>query len=274
MNLLLNYNYSLYPYTAASYLEMAALKLKEIKLFHTDTIGERKPDLIINIMPFDDLVSAPGVPSCYWEIDCHLLQGCKNYYYDKVDRVYIAQKAFLDLYPKEKTSYLPLGCDPEKHCRRPSESRKWDIGFIGNDNYPLRHQLLEVLNTNFKLLWTNSPPGDPYARLLSQCDLTFNRSLDRDVNMRFFEAIASGRMLLTDYLPAQDEIAINGKHYISYSGARDLVKKVSYYLKNYDERERIALAGEKHIIENHTYKHRLLKILKDFNFNGIVKNNL
>jgi spore maturation protein CgeB len=184
-----------------------------------------------------------------------------------VDRVYIAQKPFLEFYPKEKTSYLPLACDPEKHCRRLSESRFYDIGFIGNDTYPPRRQLLEVLNVGFNLLWTTAPPGDPYARLLSQCDLTFNRSLDRDVNMRFFEAIASGRMLLTDYLPAQDEIAVNGVHYVSYSGARDLVQKASYYLANNDERERIALAGARHMVENHTYTHRLLKIFNDFDFN-------
>lgn len=269
MNLLLNYDYKLYPFTAASYIEMAALKLNYVRVFHTDTLGDRIPDLIINIMPFEELISAPGIPSCYWEIDCHLLQGCKNYYYDKVSRVYIAQKPYLEFYPKEKTSYLPLGCDPEKHCRRLSESRKYDIGFIGNDVYPIRHQLLEVLNVNFNLLWTNSPPGDPYARLLSQCDLTFNRSLDKDINMRFFEAIASGRMLITDYLPEQDEIAVDGVHYVSYKGARDLVEKVKYYLANNDERERIALVGSRHMIENHTYGHRLLKILADFGFDRI-----
>jgi len=40
---------------------------------------------------------------------------------------------------------------------------------------------------------------------------------------------------------------------------------MNYYLKNEEERNLIAKTGHEHFLKNHTYKNRLLKILKDFN---------
>lgn len=264
MKLLLNYDYSLYPYTTASYFEMAVKKISGIEVLHVEDALTKKPDLIINIMPFYALFTLEGVPSCYYEIDCHMIQGLKTEFYDPVDRVYIAQKPFLNLYPAGKTFYLPLAADPQSHCINGDIPSVYDIGFIGNESYPPRRTLLEQLDTKYKVLRANSEPGRPYADLLSSCFLTFNRSLDRDVNMRFFEAQMSGRMLLSDYLPDQDEIAKDGVHYVVYKDWRDLDQKVRYYLDHKDEREKIAFAGALNIARHHTYRHRLLSILKDF----------
>ncbi len=264
MKLLLNYDYSLYPYTTASYFEMAAKRIEGIELLHTEDIKKTKPDFILNILPFDDLVTCPGVPSAYYEIDCHMICGTKNYFYDRVDKVYIAQKPFLNHYPKDKTFYLPLAADTQSHCRNESRDLVYDIGFIGNDSYPRRRTLLEQLETKYKVLRVNSPPGRPYADLLSSCRMTFNCSMNKDMHMRFFEAQMSGRMLLSDYLPAQDEIAKNGVHYIAYRDWKDLDDSIAYYLFYDKKRECIAREGALNIARHHTYGHRLLPILKDF----------
>ncbi len=266
MKLLLNYDYSQYPYTTASYFEMEAQKIEGIEVLHFDVKSHVKPDLILNIMPFPDLIGMPGVPAAYYEIDCHLIRGKNNELYDAMDRVYIAQKPFLELYPKGKTFYLPLGADMESHCLNEKIKPVYDIGFIGNDTYPKRRTLLEQLETKYKVLRTNSKPGRPFADLLSSCRLTFNCAMDRDINMRFFEAMACGRMLLSDYLPDQDELATNGVHYVAYKDWADLDKKVEYYLSHYKERETIAREGALNIARHHTYRHRLLKILDDFGY--------
>jgi spore maturation protein CgeB len=117
--------------------------------------------------------------------------------------------------------------------------------------------LVEMLKQNFKVLTGNEKPGAPYARKLNQCKLTFNCAMLDDVNMRFFEAISCGRMLLTDYLPAQDEFATEGKHYVSYKDGKDLIEKVRYYLMKYKERESIAKEGMEHIQKYHGYNNRL-----------------
>ena len=267
MKLLLNYDYNSYPYTTASYIEMAAKRKENIEVYHWGNFKIPKPDLIINVQPFDSLAAISDVPTCYWEIDNHMVRGQDTNYYDVVDRVYIAQSAFMDLYPKDKTSYLPLACDPISHCSNPKAKKIYDIGFLGNDTYPARRLLLEQLETKYKVLRSTSEAGRPYADLLSQCRLTFNRSMIQDINMRFFEAIASGSMLLTDYLPGQEEFAIDGKHYVTYKDWPDLDKKVEYYLKHPVERHQIETAGAFEIMKKHTYRDRLEKILADFGFN-------
>jgi hypothetical protein len=266
--ILLNYDYGLYPFTTASYLEMAGKRMDGLKVFRLGEIDPDDVDLIINVMPFNRLVVSPKVPSCYWEIDCHLIQGRNTDIYSMVDRVYIAQSPFLPLYPEKKTKYLPLACDPLVHHRIYGVKEKYDIGFIGNDSYPKRRRLLDQLETKYKVLRTQTPPGIPYSRALSQCRLSFNCSLNNDVNMRFFESLAIGRLLLTDYLPAQDEFAKRGVHYDTYEDWPDLDRKVSWYLEHPKEREKMATWGAIYTLRHHTYEKRLKTILEDFGWTG------
>ena len=265
IKILLNYDYSLYPYTTASYIEMASKEIEGVRCYKVNEKHPEKIDLVINIMPFDTLWSWKRAPSCYWEIDCHMIQGSKTDYYNAVDRVYIAQSYYLDLYPPEKTFYLPLACDPNVHKRSEHIKQNYDIGFLGNDTYPDRRMLLDQLQENYHILRNTGIYGPAYSRELSKCMMIFNMSMLHDVNMRFFEGMAIGRLLLTDYLPEQDEFATPGIHYEIYKDFPELKKKIDYYIEYPALRERIALQGSRNIRQNHTYKHRLLKILTDFN---------
>jgi spore maturation protein CgeB len=267
MKVFINYVYGYIPYTTAYYIERAFARVKGVEVCRLGENDPGKVDLIVNIMPMKALITSPGIPSCYWEIDCHVVQGRNKEIYEATDRVYIAQKEFLDYYPAKKTSYLPLACDPQLFHRFYEEPQKYDIGFIGNTNYPERRTLLQQLGTRFELLSAESKPGAPYSRLISSCKMGFNRSLFRDLNMRFFEVMSCGRLLLTDYLPAQDDIAKIGVHYDIYKDWRDLEAKVKFYLTHEKERERIASQGSLWIKTHHTYEHRVLKILADFGYN-------
>lgn len=266
MKLVLNYDYKAYPYTTASYVELAAKQIPGVELFRVPELTDQTPDLVINIMPFDNYFYIPDVPTAYWEIDNHIMKGCNKAYYDLSTIVYVPQEPFISFYPKNKTKILGLGACPERHRMTPDTPIEFDVGFIGNDTYPLRRDLLDRLERNFNVLRTTSEPGIPYSDLLSKCALTFNCAMDKDVNMRFFEAMAVGRMLLTDYLPQQDSFAVAGKHYVAYADWPDLQKKVQYYLQFPQQREEIAQAGVQNILNNNTYKHRLLQILSDFGY--------
>lgn len=239
--------------------------MEGVEVLRVADLRTEKPDLIINIMPFDEIRYMTGVPACYWEIDNHLVRGRNTIYYDLMDKVYIPQESYKDNYPVLKTDILPLAIDPDLHKRIEGVPIQYDIGFIGNDTYPERRELLELMERKYKVLRTNTPPGIPYSTALSSCKLTFNRSMDKDVNMRFFEAIATGRLLLTDYLPQQDKYATAGIHYETYKDWAELDKKIEYFLTIDSEREQKGRDGANHIRTNHTYKHRLEKILQDFN---------
>jgi len=230
MNILINYLYEHYPFTTASYFEMAAKEYPEVCIFRSDNYDPKKIDLVLNVEPVGEIIKIPGVPSVYYEIDNHIIAGHDRHFYDQVDMVLLAQEVNREFYSEYNTEILPLGCWPKLHKRYPDEKEKYDIGFIGNDTYPRRRKLLEVLDKNFKLLRATSKPGEEYSRLLNQCKLTFNCSMQQDVNMRFFEAVASGRMLITDFMEEQLIFGNPKVHYDVYNNDAQLVDKVRYYL--------------------------------------------
>ena len=266
MRVLINYDYRYYPMTTASYIERALRADPRISVFR---VGEdRVPcaDLIINIEPCPKVISYPGRPSVYWEIDNHIHRGKDIDKYQKVDWVFITQRYFLHLYPKVITKWLPLAADPDIHKLYTDEPLNYDVGFIGNDTYQRRRGLLDLIGKNYKLLREKNIFDDNYSRHLSRCKILFNCSMDNDVNMRFFEAMSIGRLLLSDGLPCQDTIVKNGTHYVAYNEWGDLNERISYFLEHEKEREKIASAGAAYIRAKHTYKDRLEEILKVCNF--------
>ena len=262
MRILINYLYQYYPFTTASYLEMALRADPRIEVFR---IGENRipcADLIINVEPCETVIAYPGRKSCYWEIDNHIHKGKDVDKYQKVNHVFATQKLFLPLYPDKKTTWLPLAADPEKHKLYPDERLEYDVGFLGNDTYPRRKDLLEKIGRRYNLLRSTSKPGEEWSRKLSGCKILFNCSMDNDLNMRVFEAISIGRLLLTDKVEGQDDLLKDGEHYVSFKDWPDLDEKISFYLKNEEKRESLASAGAAFIRAKHTYQHRLEKILE------------
>jgi spore maturation protein CgeB len=140
------------------------------------------------------------------------------------------------------------------------------VGFLGNDTYPRRRDLLDKIGAKYNLLRSTSAPGEEYSRKLSRCKLLFNCSMDNDLNMRVFEAISIGRLLLTDKVEGQAELFKDNQHYVSYSDWQDLDKKIEYYLSHNEERERIAKDGADYVHIVHTYAERLEVILEEMGF--------
>ena len=102
------------------------------------------------------------------------------------------------------------------------------------------------------------------ARTYSAAHLTFNRSIRNDVNMRVFEALSCGSLLVTNDLRdnGQGELFQDGKHLVAYREPEELLEKVRFYLNHPAERERIALAGMVEVQARHTYRHRMERLLQ------------
>ena len=84
-----------------------------------------------------------------------------------------------------------------------------------------------------------------------------------DLNMRLFEVLASGSMLITKKIPnGQSDLFRDGEHLVEYTSTEDLLDKVDYYLKHEDERLKIARAGQELALTKHTYKNRVDKLLE------------
>ena len=78
------------------------------------------------------------------------------------------------------------------------------------------------------------------ASIYAKTKLVFNRHVTNDLNFRVFEAMACGRVLLTDaQLNGQYELFEDGKHYVLYKDERDLEEQILRYLRDDGARERI-----------------------------------
>ena len=104
------------------------------------------------------------------------------------------------------------------------------------------------------------------AQTYSQSRTIFNRSVRNDINMRVFEAVACGSLLVTNDLRdnGQDELFRDGTHIATYRSAEELVEKIDFYLSHESERERIAATGQTEAHSRHSYRLRMLSILTAF----------
>jgi spore maturation protein CgeB len=86
--------------------------------------------------------------------------------------------------------------------------------------------------------------------------------MDNDMNMRFFEAMSIGRPLVSDVVPGQDDLFDGESDYISYEKWEDLDTKIQFLLDHPEYAKKIGEHGAAHIRAEHTYQHRLEKILQ------------
>jgi hypothetical protein len=164
----------------------------------------------------------------------------------------------------ESAVWLPLACDPEIH-RRHDAGKEYDFCFVGNVVPGPRAELLERPKSRYPGHFAGSAYLDDMARIYSASRVVFNRSVRNDVNMRVFEAVACGSLLVTNDLTenGQGELFQDGVHLATYREADELLEKVAYYLEHEEEREAIAAAGRAEALARHTYRHRMERLLAE-----------
>ncbi|MFU7592310.1 CgeB family protein [Priestia sp. RMT2NF4] len=78
-----------------------------------------------------------------------------------------------------------------------------------------------------------------------------------NVKVGVFEAIATGRLLFTEYFDEMKMFYEYDKEIIGYRNEEDLISKVRYYINHKEEAEIIAKAGQIRTASEHTWKKRL-----------------
>jgi len=198
------------------------------------------------------------IPKAAYFIDTHLHLDRHINIARMFDCVFLAQKEYIPEFVRRGVAnvhWLPLACDPEIHGKRPLPKR-YDIGFAGSitPSHQRRSRLLETLQRHFNVQ-VSRVFLEEMAELYSQSRIVFNNAIRNDLNMRVFEALCSGSLLLTDDAVGLSEFFGDGKHLAVYTDA-NIEEKAAYYLKNEEERERIAVAGMEEVLARHTYSHR------------------
>lgn len=260
-------------YTTGIYFEMALKRQGfDVKHFWLREAKDIKPkyDLYLRIDHgyYDEDIPDYLRPKVFYAIDTHL-EGpfrCILNISRKYDLVFCAH---YDGYLKLKEEginvhWLPLACDPQVH-KRLEVDKLYDIGFVGNDGGTPRKFYLQELREKFTNSFIGNAPYLKMGQIYSQSKIGFNYSIFNELNMRFFEIMSSGTMLLTNPIKEcniEELSFIDGEHLKVYHNPKELLALIDYYLTHDKERESIAQKGYQLVISRHTYDHRFKEMLE------------
>jgi spore maturation protein CgeB len=209
-----------------------------------------------------------NTPYYLWALDVYRYDKRKflSWFKNDFDIIFVSQKDYLDIFPPSQTIWLPYAADASTF-KKYALPKIYDITFVGNIDpsvYAERMRLLDRLKKRFNVHVFTSIYGNEVARIYSQSKIIFNKSLAGELNMRVFEAMSCGSLLLTDKIGnGLLDLFENRKHLVAYEND-DIEDLVTYYLSHEHERESIAAAGRQEVLMNHTYAHRSQRIMQTY----------
>jgi len=229
---------------------------------------DNRPDLYVWVESVcgyfpEGLESLTCATAC-WLIDTHLnltwhLKWAKHFKY-----VFLAQREYVQTFRNNglNAHWLPLACDPEIHAPV-SLQKKYDISFVGSLSHnPRRQSLLKRLDDELGI-YCERCWWDDMARVISQSRMTFNNAVKNDLNMRVFEALSIGTLLLTDRAPDSglETLFHDGEELAIYRNDDELLDVTRFYLSNPLLQGQIAQRGQQIVHNAHTYQHRMHDLL-------------
>jgi spore maturation protein CgeB len=260
--------------TIGGYFERAATQMG-VEFDHFWTSDADIPagyDLYLRIDHGDYKYDIPGhlKPSAFYAIDTHLEKP-----YRKIKEqaghygfVFCAQKTGVKKLKKDagiEAQWIHIACDPEIHKDLNIE-RRLDIAFVGTEGKKnLRGELLKLLARGYHDSYIGRADSRFMSNIYSGAKIGFNYSINDDINMRMFEVLSCGALLITNRLRDDTgfkELFADGKNLVTYGSAGELLSKTEYYLSHDDERTKIAAEGHALAVGRYTYKASLKKMLE------------
>lgn len=247
--------------------DICTILMPDMRQIIAETDPADYPDLYLWVESVDgyypaNLDALPCPKICYF-IDSHLHLDLHLEWAKHFDMVFTGQREYLDAFRAQGTRahWLPLGCDPEVH-RRFDGPKAHQVGFVGGvESGSRRMNLLTKLHDQIPVHYERCF-WDEMAQLFSRSKIVFNNAVSNDLNMRVFEAMSTGSLLLTDMAlnSGQDELFKDGEDYAVYRD-NNLCDVARFYLDNEELREQIAARGQKLVHNAHTYAHRVDDLL-------------
>lgn len=241
-------------------------------------------------------LKALDIPIIYWFVENHRATPYWKSLAPHYDYFFAMQKGeFLDdlaLAGAPYAAYLPQAADPAVH--HPARITEADMEKYGSPlsfmgaGYPNRRKffagLLDLQIAVWGTEWDlNTPLGqrvknanrrmspEEYVKifLASGINLNLHSSLSHPgidpmkdfVNPRTFEIAACGAFQLTDDRSELPEMFRIGEEIEAFHTVEELRDKIAYYLTRPGEREKIAHAGMRRALKEHTFVHRLAEMM-------------
>jgi glycogen(starch) synthase len=204
-----------------------------------------------------------------WAIDTHLHARKEDDWHlvlgPRFDHVFVAQRDHVATFVR--ASWLPHACAPEVHRQpTPASGRDLDVVFVGHVRpfHERRRQLLERLSRRFRVAIHQGVWREDMARLFARAKVVWNCSLAGDLNMRVFEGLASGALVVTDRIGnGLDALLADREHLTLYGDDASLDDVVARALADHGGREAIAARGQGLALRHHTYAARMAQVVRE-----------
>lgn len=168
--------------------------------------------------------------------------------------------AFEKEFGRNKIKCVTYAVDEEIYPEVKSE-KIYDVGFIGtfNDNDG-RYDFIENLKSKFNCFISSELATHKITEELAKCRVLVNHIRYEEINIRFFECMASGAQVVS-YSPALSLFAQEGIHYLTFKTPDEAVEKIQFLLDHPEVAEKMTKEARKHVLANHTYKHRVKEMI-------------
>lgn len=254
------------------------------------TIGERQAML-------EGLRSA-GIPSAgfhldrWWGLDRETQIEREPFF--KVDVLFTADGGHDDRWAEHDITHVwsppavyHAECEPVEALPRYAS----DLAFVGSwrgayhPEWKHRHALINHLRRRYgrrAVMWprvAGQPVrGKALAHLYASVKILIGDSCLVGAPSRYFsdripETLGRGGFLLHPYVEGIDHLYTDGKHlrFWPLGDWDELDRLVAYYLEHEDERREIAAEGRRHVLEFHTYRHRMQTMLDYMNEQNLIQ---
>jgi len=189
------------------------------------------------------------------------------------DHVFVTDQNGMRDFPAggcKSVHWTPFAADDRFH-RDFQLERIYDIGFVGYTHQGVQSEraiALAALAKHYKMNDYLKPSYDEeIGKTYSQSKIVVNFPNRGGFNMRVFESMAAGALLITeDVGNGQRELFEDRKHFVLYKDKSEIPGLVDYYLAHDAERIAISREGQREVLAKHTYRHRaefMLKVLSE-----------
>lgn len=255
-----------------------------------------EPDLVIsndmNLWPQTVVeLKKSGAPVVAWCPDA-LVNFARQFFYMAPYDVIFLKDPYVVRHAGEfaalPVEYLPEACDPTVH--RPvepdaDERARFDCDLIHYGNaYPSKVRMFErILASGYDLKayglgypsWLRSPiesvwsreylAGRTKAAAVRTAKISLNTLHYGEIegaNARLFESAGCGAFQLVEWRRSMDELFEHGKEVVYYQSFSELKKLIDHWLEREDERRAVGDAASRRAHADHTYEHRLERLLE------------
>jgi len=254
------------------------------------TLRKFRPDLVLIVdwihLPKAMLQSlAAGRDSfavAWWIGDFFNRELCRSL--DIADRYYFTDSYFIK-YAAEggltNGSYLPLAYNPKIFRLQNRGKRKEELVFVGaySSNRAEYFRQIRRKMTIVGKNWDNlsgtvheiracriniEAVNSLYNEYVGVLNIKNSDNVVSGLNMRTFDAPACGCVVVNDYLEDLGRCFDVGKEILAYRDIAELHDQYDRIMNDVPFRESIVAAGRRRVESDHTYRHRLEKIVSDF----------